>query len=72
MDFDWIYYNQAGMLLEKYEKFLELSIKDVSDAIKLNKFDFCRSDCPVREKSNVNGVCCKVLYFSYLARVIQA
>ena len=26
---DWFYYNQAGMLLEKYENLLELSVKQL-------------------------------------------
>ena len=29
MDTDWFYYNQAGLLLEKYEKLLELSVKQL-------------------------------------------
>ena len=30
MDRDWFYYNQAGLLLEKYEKLLELSVKAIA------------------------------------------
>ena len=26
---DWFYYNQAGMLLEKYENLVELSVKQL-------------------------------------------
>ena len=27
LDSDWFYYNQAGMMLEKYENLLKLSVK---------------------------------------------
>ena len=29
LDSDWFWYNQAGMLLEKYENLLELSAKQL-------------------------------------------
>ena len=29
LDSDWFRYNQAGMLLEKYENLLELSVKQL-------------------------------------------
>ena len=29
LDLDWFYYNQAGMLLEKFENLLELLVKQL-------------------------------------------
>ena len=30
LDLDWFYYNQAGMLLEKFENLLELLVKQLA------------------------------------------
>ena len=57
------------MLLEKYENFLELSIKKLviqSSLASLISIGF------VCEKPNVNVVCCKVRYFLYPIRVTEA
>ena len=60
--------NQAGMLWWKYEDFLELSFKKLSNAIKSN---FLWSDNERCMKNEMLMQLVAAMCFSYAARVIQ-
>ena len=71
LDSDLFYYNQAGMLLEKYENLLELSVKQLLIESSLaSSISIDQAMCGVKNQ-NVNVVRSKVRYFSYPTRVIQ-
>ena len=58
------------MLLEKSENSLELSVKQLVIQSSYASSTSQSRLCLVCEKPNVNVVCSKVRYFSYLTRVI--
>ena len=71
LDSDWFRYNQAGMLLEKYENLLELSVKKLVMQSNLASFSSLGQTMFGVCKTNVNVFVVKFRYFSYLARVIR-
>ena len=70
MESDWFCYKQAGMLLEKYENLIELTVKQLIIQSSLTSLIFLGQTL-VYGKPNVNVICSKVRYFSYPTRVIH-